>query len=119
MLTYAGYGLAKASILVLYMRIFDVRAFRIRAKILLAIVIAWTISFFFASLFQCYPITPLVEQFYGRKCVNTIPLWYTGSSTDIFLDCLILAMPIPMVIKLQLPWKQRLGVLCMLLLGAL
>lgn len=119
MLTYAGYGFAKASILVLYMRIFDVRAFRIRAKILLAVVTAWTVSFFFASLFQCYPITPLIEQFYDRKCVNTTPLWYTGSSTDIILDCLILGLPIPMVIKLHLPWKQRICVLCMLLLGAL
>lgn len=119
MLTYSGYGLAKASILVLYMRIFDVRAFRIRAKILLVVVTAWTISFFFASLFQCYPITPLIEPFYGKKCVNAIPLWYVGSSTDILLDCLILALPIPMVLKLQLPQKQKIGVICMLLLGAL
>ena len=119
MLTYSGYGLAKASILVFYMRIFDVPAFRFRAKITLAIVVAWAISFFFASLFQCYPVTPLIEPFYGNHCVNTIPLWYVGGCTDIVLDFLILAMPVPMVLKLQLPWRQKLGILCTFLLGAL
>ena len=119
MISFSGYGLAKASILVLYMRIFEVPQFRRRARIMLAIVTAWTVSFFFASLFQCYPITPLVEAFYGKKCVFTIALWYTGGSTDILLDTLILAMPIPMVLNLQLPWKQKIGVLSMFLLGAL
>ena len=85
---------------------------------MLALVIAWTISFFFASLLQCFPITALVEAFYGNKCVDTIPLWYTGSITDIIIDFMILAMPIPMVWNLHLPTKQRIGVLAMFLLGA-
>ena len=119
MLTYAGYGFAKASILVLYMRIFNVKKFRIWPIIMLGVVGAWTVAFFFASLFQCYPITPLIEPFYGNKCVNTVPLWYTGGSTDIALDCIILAMPVPMVMKLQLPPKQKIGVICMFLTGTL
>ena len=119
MLTYCGFGFAKASILVLYMRIFNVKSFRKWPMMMLGIVAAWTISFFFASLFQCYPITPLIEPFYGNKCVNTVPLWYAGGITDILLDCIILAMPVPMVIKLQLPTNQKIGVICMFLTGAL
>ncbi len=119
MLTYAGYGLAKASILLLYIRIFEVKAFRIWPMTVLVIVIAWTVSFFFASLFQCYPITPLIEPFYKNHCVNTVPLWYAGGISDIVLDSIILALPVPMVLKLQLPWKQKVGVICMFLTGAL
>ena len=119
MLTYAGYGFAKASILVLYMRIFNVRSFRIWPMSFLVIVAAWTVSFFFASLFQCYPITPLIEPFYKHNCVNTVPLWYAGGISDIILDAIILAMPVPMVLRLQLPQKQKIGVICMFLTGAL
>ena len=86
---------------------------------MLVVVGAWTVSFFFASLFQCHPITPLIEAFYGHKCVNTIALWYAGGATDIAVDFFILGMPVPLVLKLQLPWRQKLGVLSMFLLGAL
>ena len=118
MLSYTGLGFSKASILVLYMRIFTQRSFRICAQVMLGIVTVWTISFFFASLLECLPITPLVEPFYNNKCVNTIPLWYTGGISDILIDFMILTMPIPMVWKLQLPTKQKIGVLAMFSLGA-
>ena len=85
---------------------------------MLIVVAAWTITFFLTHLLQCLPITALVEPFYGRNCVNTIPMWYAGSISDIILDFMILTMPIPMVWKLQLPTKQKIGVLAMFLLGA-
>ena len=118
-MSYLGLGFAKASILALCMRIFSIRKFRIVSQILLGVVGAWTISFFFASLFQCYPITPLVEFFYGKKCVNTLQLYYAGAYSDVILDFIILLLPIPMVLTLQLPWKQKVAVLCIFLLGAL
>lgn len=119
MLGYAGLGFAKASILVLYIRIFNVRNFRLQAKFMLGLVSAWAITFFFASLFQCYPITANMEPFWGNHCVNTIVMWYIGAATDIVGDILILLMPIPPVLKLQLPLKKKLGVLSMFLLGAM
>ena len=118
MVSYAGFGFAKASILVLYMRIFTQRLFRICGQVMLGLVAAWTITFFLTSLLQCLPITPLIEPFYGNKCVDTIPLWYAGSISDIIIDFMILGMPIPSVLKLQLPTKQKLGVLAMFFLGA-
>ena len=118
MLSDLGFGFTKACVLVFYMNIFSSRPFRIAAQIMLAIVTAWTVSFFFSHLFTCYPITPLVEAFYGNKCVDTIPPWYAGCVSDILLDVMILSMPIPMVLKLQLPLKQRLAVLGMFLSGA-
>ncbi|KAG8531258.1 uncharacterized protein KY384_004616 [Bacidia gigantensis] len=106
MLTYVGYGFSKASILILYLRIFDVKAFRIWPQILLGVVGAWTVAFFLASLFQCYPISALIEPFYHRKCINGLPLWYTGGVTDIVIDFGILAMPVPMVLRLKLPGSR-------------
>ena len=38
--------------------------------------------------------------------------------SDIIVDFFILLMPIPMVLRLQLPIQQKIGVLAMFLLGA-
>jgi hypothetical protein len=107
------------SVLLLYIRIFSIRKFRVVSQIVLGVVVAWTVAFFFATLFQCYPITAFVEPFYGKKCIDTIAFWYAGGITDIVLDFIILILPIPMVLGLQLPLKQKLAVLLLFLLGSL
>jgi hypothetical protein len=85
---------------------------------MLFVVTAWTVSYAFANLFTCWPVTALIEPFYGNKCINAVPMWLSVVYTDIIVDVAILIMPIPMVLKLQLPWQQKLGVLGMFLLGA-
>ena len=85
---------------------------------MIAIVGIWTTSFFFANLFTCYPITPFVEPFYGHKCIDAITMWLSMSVSDLIIDIMILTLPIPMVLNLQLRPKQKVGVLAMFLLGA-
>lgn len=85
---------------------------------MLSIVAIWTVSYFFANLFTCYPVTPLVESFYGNKCINTIPMWLSVVATDLIVDVAILLMPVPLVLQLHLPLKDKLGVLAMFMLGA-
>ncbi|CAG8977585.1 hypothetical protein HYALB_00008361 [Hymenoscyphus albidus] len=118
MLSTVGLGFTKSSILVFYMSIFRGKEFVIAVRVMLGIVIVWTVSFFFANLFTCYPITPFVEPFYGHKCLDAISMWYAMSISDLIVDILILAMPIPMVLHLKLRPKQKIGVLAMFLLGA-
>ncbi len=86
---------------------------------MLAIVTGWTIAFFFSNLFTCYPITPLVEAFYGNKCIDGVAMWYASCVSDFSIDLIILTMPIPMVLRLQLPLQQRFAVMGMFLLGTL
>ena len=117
MLATIGLGLSKASILVFFRNIFSIRRFKIWADIMLVLVAAWTISFFFSNLFTCYPITPLVEPFYGNKCLDTLPMWNASCITDFIVDFIILAMPIPMVLKLQVHLHQKLAILFIFLLG--
>lgn len=114
-----GFGLVKSSILLFYKSIFStVRSFRLAVNVMLGVVTAWTISYFFSNLFTCYPVTALIESFYGNKCIDAVPMWLSVVATDLIVDVAILIMPIPMVLRLQLPLKDRLGVLGMLLLGA-
>ncbi|KAI0204443.1 hypothetical protein F4808DRAFT_342750 [Astrocystis sublimbata] len=114
-----GFGLVKASIVVLYESIFHQnRPFRICAYVMLGLLGGWAISFFFANLFICYPVTALIEPFYGKKCVDRAAVFLSTLVTDLIFDILILLMPIPVVLRLQLRSKDKLGVLGMFLLGA-
>lgn len=101
------------------MRIFSIRKFRLVTQMVLVLVVAWMVAFFFATLFQCYPVTALVEPFYKKRCIDTVAFWYAGGVTDIVLDGTLLFLPVPMVLGLQLPLKQKLAVLGMFLLGGL
>lgn len=118
MISILGLGLIKSSILVLYKKIFDVRKFKLVIYAMLGFVIAWTISFFFSHLFTCYPITVFLEPYYGNKCVDTIPMFMSLLFTDVVADVAILILPIPMVLGVQLPMKQKLAVIGMFSLGA-
>ncbi|KAF2260277.1 hypothetical protein CC78DRAFT_473365 [Lojkania enalia] len=117
-LAVVGLGLIKASFLFFYKSIFSVRYFRWAVYAMLCIVVGWTISYAFANLFTCWPVTALIEPFYGNKCINAVPMWLSVVYTDIIVDVGILVMPIPMVFRLQLPLAQKLGVLGMFFLGA-
>ncbi|KAL4943303.1 hypothetical protein BDV06DRAFT_234800 [Aspergillus oleicola] len=94
MLAVIGLGLTKASILILLRGVFYVsKRFRHLCEFMLFVVAAWTISFFFSNLFTCFPVTPLVEAFYGNDCINGVAMW------------------------LKLPRKQRLGIAAILCWG--
>ncbi|KAI4202122.1 MAG: hypothetical protein LQ350_002789 [Teloschistes chrysophthalmus] len=98
----SDFGFTKSSFLLFYMSIFTTKRFRICAQVVLGIVVAWTVSFFFANLFTCYPISPFIEAFYGNNCVNGLALWYAMAISDIIVDFFIILLPIPVVLKLQL-----------------
>ncbi|KAL8773778.1 MAG: hypothetical protein Q9194_004246 [Teloschistes cf. exilis] len=100
-LSTVGLGFTKSSFLLFYMSIFTTKRFRICARIVLTIVISWTVAFFFANLFTCYPISPYIEAFYKNKCVNGLSLWYAMAISDIIVDFFIILLPIPVVLKLH------------------
>ncbi|KAA8564864.1 hypothetical protein EYC84_010635 [Monilinia fructicola] len=80
MLSTIGLGFTKASILILYMNIFRGHTFHLASQAMMALVITWSVSFFFANLFTCYPITPFVEPFYNHKCMRALDMCKWGIS---------------------------------------
>ncbi|BCS02755.1 uncharacterized protein AKAW2_61019A [Aspergillus luchuensis] len=118
MMAVVGLGLTKISLLVLMRGIFAVsRTFRLGSNILVGLTAIWTISFFISNLFTCYPITALVEEYYGHKCLNSLAMWYAGCITDVLIDLIIMVLPLPMIFKLQLPQKQKLAISAMFVMG--
>lgn len=66
----------------------------------------------------CLPISIIVPSM-ANSCLDTLPIWYFSSGMSMATDMLIFCIPIPSVLKLQLPLKQRIMVLGIFCLGFL
>ena len=67
---------------------------------MIGITIAWSLAFFFATVFQCgvewsLNWAPIID--FLTKCSNTLDMLTVFTATDILTDLMIIAMPIPMV----------------------
>ncbi|KXX81540.1 hypothetical protein MMYC01_202479 [Madurella mycetomatis] len=55
---------------------------------------------------SCLPISIIVPSMAG-SCLDTLPFWYFSSGMSMATDILIFCIPIPSVLKLHLPLRQR------------
>ncbi|MCJ1432687.1 hypothetical protein MMC27_002044 [Xylographa pallens] len=100
-------ALVKLSVLCFYGRLFAIRRFPVAIKIMIVIVIAWLISFLFATFFQVWPLWCN-----WITCVPTTnyPVMYVCSSvTDIVLDIAILCLPAFFIRKLQMSLSRKIA----------
>ncbi|QGA16293.1 hypothetical protein EYB26_003960 [Talaromyces marneffei] len=122
LLPLASLGFSKTSVLCFYRRIFFINSrFLIWNTALMVIVVLWAVSFFFATAFQCRDPTILWTTFeYARtNCVETIPFYYAVSISGFITDIMILASPLPIIYRLQLPLTNRIAIAGIFLLGAI
>lgn len=115
-------GLTKMGILFFYRRIFRGKVFEAVTIATLTLVGVWTVSYFFALLFFCTPITPYLKQGSsapGEHCIDPVSVYYSLAISDVIIDVIILAIPIPFVWRVQMPTRLKVGVTCTFLLGLL
>jgi len=114
--------LAKCSLLFFYKRIFRGTAFSYIIWTTIGLATIWGVSFFFALLFFCLPITKYIRYGYqapGLQCVDPYQLYYSLSISDFLMDLIILIIPIPLVWRLQMKPSQKIGVSAIFALGSL
>ena len=93
-------GTIKLSVICFYRRIFRGRTFDYYSIGMIVIVIAWSIAFFFSMLFECrthfeYLWSTLLNLV--THCSDEEKFFKAYAISDVVIDGLILAMPIPMV----------------------
>ena len=120
-ITTLNLGVIKISILLFYRRLFIVKPFKIASGVMMALVASWAVSFTSAMAAQCSPPTYFWKSFeidYPPHCIQ-VQLMYQGLGySDLILDVLVLSLPIPMVASLHLPWKTKIKVIDILMLGS-
>ncbi|KAH7329665.1 hypothetical protein B0I35DRAFT_420633 [Stachybotrys elegans] len=116
-------GCTKASFLFFYQRIFAIGSFG-KTNILLVgmivLVFMWSVGFFFASLFECgtnfWAIWTSPTAFL-ENCVNDLQLALSLAITDLIVDVIIFAIPIPLVWRLNLTLPKKVAIIGVFLLG--
>ncbi|KAI1203025.1 hypothetical protein F5X97DRAFT_342927 [Nemania serpens] len=113
-------GATKLGILCMYYRIFHVSsAFRYQLFLSAALVTGWWAGCTVATLTNCIPlewswINGLADP---RYCFNYNVFWMAAGVCEIFLDVLILTLPISVLTRLRLSWRRKLTISGIFLLG--
>lgn len=88
---------------------------------MIGLVGSWALAFTSVMAAQCSPPTYFWEAFekdYPGHCVQVQAVYQGLAYSDLILDAWVLALPIPMVASLKLPWKSKIKVIDSLLLGS-
>ncbi|KAI1189305.1 hypothetical protein F5B17DRAFT_450211 [Nemania serpens] len=119
-LTYTGVIVfVKFSILALYWRIFHKSSgIKLPVAIMSGIVGAWGISVFLLTVLQCVPTRGFWEKTIEATCnVDSQKFLFGISIPNILIDLILLALPIPNVIRLNVSKNQKRVLVSLFLLG--
>ncbi|ORY68845.1 uncharacterized protein BCR38DRAFT_424486 [Pseudomassariella vexata] len=113
-------GFAKLTLLLFYRRISPQTWFQWSITTMICIVVGYTIVIFFSLIFACNPIAKnwdiTITEGY---CINRAALYIVTAVLGILTDVILLVLPIPMVLGLQMPNLQKAGLLLMFTIGSL
>jgi hypothetical protein len=112
-------GLAKFSILFLYLRIFLHKGFRLVLKLAIGWMMCQTVAFVIVVSFQCTPIKSVWDITVQGKCINSQAFVYSAAAFSIFEDFVIMLLPIWELKALKLDLRKRVALGFMFALGSL
>ncbi|KAL5340231.1 hypothetical protein BJX70DRAFT_387454 [Aspergillus crustosus] len=113
-------GVIKCSMLLLYLRLFPNKALRLTIYMTLGVTIAWTTASLFSQLFSCSPISHYWTRWDGEhegRCTSHNALLLAHAVINIVLDVAVMAIPMPVLIKLQMSLEKRIGMCMMFAVG--
>ncbi|KAF6240495.1 hypothetical protein HO173_001163 [Letharia columbiana] len=117
LITLLGY---KFSILLLYLRIFGVdKNFRYSTWVVMFFVFGYLFSNTLTQVFGCTPIDKNWKPKTPGHCILMTKADFAYGSMNLISDLFIFVLPLPMVWRLQLSWKGKLGVTLILMGGAI
>ncbi|KAI0915157.1 hypothetical protein F4823DRAFT_630267 [Ustulina deusta] len=115
------FGLIKITLLLLWKRLFGrSRALIILCYVMIAVVAAWTVAFFFETVFQCgtnWTLNWAPIFVFLTKCTASLDVLTVFGVTDVLTDLIIIAMPIPLIWTLQMPIRKKVAVTGIFALG--
>lgn len=109
--------LIKLSILFFYLRIFTRPGFRLTVWIMIVFVGSAGVAFVVTGMVQCLPIGGSFDRSIQAKCIDLNAVAYANGGIGIFQDVIILLLPFPEVVYLNMRKRKKVILILMFLLG--
>lgn len=121
LLYFTAVTLPKMSMLCLYLRVFSWGGrMRQATLVLLAIVAATWLAFIVTTLLQCHPISKLWDKPNDNPaCIDLRAYFNAQTLPGIFLDFLIMGLPLKTIWGLKLPTAKRVALVGIFLVASL
>ncbi|RYN22670.1 hypothetical protein AA0115_g9074 [Alternaria tenuissima] len=111
---------AKLSLLFFYLRLSHIQWFRLCVYASMFVVVGYNIALVFPLIFACTPFRRNWDVTITEgSCIDRTPLYMATAVLNMATDILLLILPIPMVVKLQMPRAQKAGLICIFGVGSL
>lgn len=86
----------------------------------MAFILGYSIGIFFTLIFACSPVQKSFDvSITEGTCVSSTALYIATAVCNIASDLILFLLPMPMVFGLQLPTKQKLGLLFVFTIGSM
>lgn len=86
----------------------------------MALVTAWGIVYVLVNIFYCVPVAAYWNlRLSQEKCIDEGGSLISNAVINMILDIILVLLPIPLVWNVQLPQRQRTGLIAMFALGFL
>lgn len=113
----------KLAFLFFYLRIFPDKNIRRLLLGTIALITCYALTFTITGVFLCQPVDYFWRQWtddtYEGKCINVLISSYVYSAFGIFLDLVIMAIPLWQLRKLKMGWKKKVSVGMMFSVGSM
>jgi hypothetical protein len=111
----------KISILLFYKRLSPAKWFHTLIWTLVGIVVIYVVVYDLLSIFGCKPIAASwdLRLAPAAKCVDLLTKYMALSVLNIIIDIFTLILPIPVVVPLQMSWRQKISIILVFATGGL
>ncbi|RAH48502.1 uncharacterized protein BO95DRAFT_356743 [Aspergillus brunneoviolaceus CBS 621.78] len=108
---------AKASILMQYFRVFPTRRMRRICWLMIAVLATYGTWAVLSAFLNCVPVAKFWDPSIPGFCLSSEGLWFSNASMHITTDLVILIIPIPALMALELPKKQKIALISIFAIG--
>ncbi len=102
-----------------YRVVAQVRRFRIVYIVFMFLIGGWTISQIFIVVFSCVPVYKFWDPSVKGTCSNNVAEQDLNAIGNIITDFLVLLLPLPVLLRLQLEKPQKIALVGIFCLGFL
>ncbi|OCK95967.1 uncharacterized protein K441DRAFT_63631 [Cenococcum geophilum 1.58] len=110
-------GSVKLAILAFYYRVFIVPIFQRIVLATAAFVVCWEIAITVTLALVCRPINTFWDDSVKGTCLNLVTFTYFTNISNLATDIWIFLLPIPVILRLQLPLSRKIGLCAIFSVG--